>query len=59
MKVGDYVRTKYGISKILKLEERSEKKRLVKIIYLESKNKKEKCPICNKYTSSIHIFIVN
>ena len=40
--------------KILKLEERSEKKRMVKIIYLESKNKKEKCPICNKYTSSIH-----
>ena len=39
---------------ILKLEERSEKKRMVKIIYLESKNKKEKCPICNKYTSSIH-----
>ena len=40
--------------KILKLEERSEKKRMIKIIYLESKNKKDKCPICNEYTSSIH-----
>ncbi len=40
--------------KILKIEERSENKKMIKIIYVESKNKKVKCPICNEYTSSIH-----
>ena len=40
--------------KIIKIEERSEKEKMVKIIYVESKNKKDKCPICNEYTSSIH-----
>ena len=40
--------------KILKIEERSEKNKMIKIIYVESKNKKDKCPICNEYTSSIH-----
>ena len=27
---------------------------MIKVIYVESKNKKDKCPICNEYTSSIH-----
>jgi len=27
---------------------------MIKIIYIESKNKKDKCPVCNEYTSSIH-----
>ena len=40
--------------KIIKIEERSEKEKKIKIIYVESKNKKDKCPICNEYTSSIH-----
>ncbi len=40
--------------KITKIEERSEDKKMIKIIYVESKNKKQKCPSCNEYTSSIH-----
>ena len=40
--------------KIIKIEERSEKNRMIKIIYVESKNKKEKCPVCCEYTRSIH-----
>ena len=40
--------------KIIKIEERSEKNKMIKVIYVESKNKKDKCPICNEYTSSIH-----
>ena len=40
--------------KILRIEERTEKKKAIKIIYIESKVKKERCPICNEYTSSIH-----
>ncbi len=40
--------------KIIKIEERDEKKRLKKIIYVESKNKKAKCPSCDNYTRSIH-----
>lgn len=40
--------------KITKQEERKEDNKMKKIIYLESKNKKDKCPICNEYTSSIH-----
>ena len=40
--------------KILRIEERTEKKKAIKIIYIESKVKKERSPICNEYTSSIH-----
>ena len=40
--------------KIIKIEERSENNKMKKIIYLESKNKKDKCPICGEYTKSIH-----
>lgn len=40
--------------KIIKIEERSEKNKMLKVIYVESKNKKQKCPICGEYTSSIH-----
>ena len=40
--------------KIIKIEERSENKKMIKIINVETKNKKQKCPICGKYTSSIH-----
>lgn len=40
--------------KIKKIEERSDKNKMIKVIYVESKNKKVKCPICNEYTSSIH-----
>lgn len=40
--------------KITKIEERSEKKEMKKIIYLESKTKKQKCPICGEFTNSIH-----
>lgn len=40
--------------KVIKIEERSEKKEMKKIIYLESKNKKVKCPECGEFTNSIH-----
>ena len=40
--------------KIIKIEERSGNNKMIKVIYVESKNKKDKCPICNEYTSSIH-----
>lgn len=40
--------------KVIKIEERSEKKEMKKIIYLESKNKKVKCPKCGEFTNSIH-----
>ena len=40
--------------KIIKIEERSENNKMKKIIYLESKKKKNKCPICGEYTKSIH-----
>ena len=40
--------------KILKIEERKEENRMKKIIYIESKKRKEKCPICGEYTKSIH-----
>lgn len=40
--------------KIMKIEERSENKKMIKVIYVESKNKKDKCPVCKEYTSSIH-----
>ena len=39
--------------KIIKIEEREEKRKMIKIIYVESKNKKEKCPFCGEYTKSI------
>ena len=40
--------------KIIKIEERNEDNKIVKVVYVESKNKKDKCPICDEYTSSIH-----
>lgn len=40
--------------KIIKIEERSENKKMIKAIYVESKNKKDKCPLYHEYTSSIH-----
>lgn len=40
--------------KIIKIEERREKKEMKKIIYVESKNKKVKCPNCGEFTNSIH-----
>lgn len=40
--------------KIIKIEEKDEVKKKKKIIYIESKNKKQKCPVCNEYTKSIH-----
>ena len=40
--------------KIIKIEERNEDNKKVKVVYVESKNKKDKCPICDEYTSSIH-----
>ena len=40
--------------KILKIEERQEEGKMKKIIYVESKKRKEKCPICGEYTKSIH-----
>ena len=40
--------------KILKIEERKEENKMKKIIYIESKKRKEKCPICGEYTKSVH-----
>ena len=40
--------------KIIKIEEREENKKMIKIIYVESKNKKGKCPVCGEYTKSVH-----
>jgi transposase len=40
--------------KIIKIEKREEDKKMKKIIYIESKNKKVKCPNCENYTSSVH-----
>lgn len=40
--------------KIINYIEREENKRVIKIIYIESKKYKDKCPICNEYTRSIH-----
>ena len=40
--------------KIIKFEERKEDKKMIKIIHVESKNKKAKCPKCGNYTNSIH-----
>ena len=40
--------------KALKVEERKENRKIIKVIYVESKKKKDKCPKCGEYTSSIH-----
>ena len=40
--------------KILKIVERKEKNKIIKVIYVESNNKKQECPNCGNYTSSIH-----
>ena len=40
--------------KILKIDERKEKTKIIKVIYVESNNKKQECPSCGNYTSSIH-----
>ena len=40
--------------KIIKIEERSEKNKIIKIICVENKDKKYKYPICDEYTSSMH-----
>ena len=39
--------------KIIKIDERKEEKKMIKIIYVESKTKKDKCPLCEEYTSSM------
>ena len=40
--------------KIEKQEEKIEKGKAVKVVYVSCKKKKDKCPECGKYTSSIH-----
>lgn len=40
--------------KIINYVEREENKKMIKVIYVESKKKKDKCPMCNEYTTSIH-----
>lgn len=40
--------------KVLKVEEVKEEKQIKKYIYIEKTTKKERCPICNDYTKSIH-----
>lgn len=40
--------------KIIKIEEIGGSKNMKKIINVETKNKKQKCPLCGEYTSSIH-----
>ena len=40
--------------KIVNIEERSDNKKMIKIINIETKNKKQKCPICHEYTNKIH-----
>lgn len=42
--------------RIIKQEERKEDNKVKKIIYLESKNKKEKCPKCDEYQV---VFMIN
>lgn len=37
-----------------KIDEKLEKERKVKIIYVKLKSKKYRCPKCNKFTSSVH-----
>ena len=40
--------------KIEKQEEKNEKGKTIKIIYIRCKKKKDKCPVCGKYTKSVH-----
>lgn len=40
--------------KIEKQEEKKENNKVIKIIYVSCKKKRERCPECGKYTSSIH-----
>ena len=40
--------------KIEKQEEKNEKGKRIKIVYVSCKKKKDKCPECGKYTSSVH-----
>jgi len=40
--------------KVLRVEEVKENKQICKYVYVEKTTKKEKCPICNGYTKSIH-----
>ena len=40
--------------KIMSIEDVERDKKKIKIISIISKNNKQKCPICNEYTSSIH-----
>ena len=40
--------------KIEKQEEKVENKKTIKIIYVSCKKKKDKCPECESYTSSVH-----
>lgn len=40
--------------KLIKIDERNENNKMIKIIEIETKNKKQKCPICGEYTNSIH-----
>ena len=35
--------------KILKIDERKEKNKIIKVIYVESNNKKQECPNCGNY----------
>lgn len=39
---------------VYKIDEKLEKERRVKIIYVKLRNKKYRCPKCNKFTSSVH-----
>ena len=39
---------------VYKIDEKLEKERRVKIIYVKLKSKKDRCPKCNKFTSSVH-----
>lgn len=38
---------------VYKIDEKLEKERRVKIIYVKLKSKKDRCPKCNKFTSSV------
>ena len=40
--------------KILKILEGNDKNKIIRIIEIETKNKKQKCPLCGECTSSIH-----
>ncbi len=40
--------------KVIRVEEVNENKQICKYVYVEKITKKEKCPICNQYTKSIH-----